>query len=394
MGAKKQVRLTKRSVDALRANGKDTVVWDRDLTGFGVRVYGSGRKVYTVQSRGPNGSIRVSLGAHGTVPAKSARKKAVEIIGRIKQGEEKGGVEPLTIARLSDRFLRDYVAVHCKPGTQGAYRGILKNHIVPTLGERPVASVGRADVTALHQQLHKTPPLANNTVKLLSRMMTLAESWELIPPGSNPCRMVRRYRIPERERLLRRSELRRLGRALREAEADGSEWPGAIAAIRLLVLTGCRRSEILSLRWDDVDRTARVLRLRDSKTGPRMVPLTKPVEAVLDAIPRKAGSKYVIVGKRFGTSVSTIFDYWERIRERAGLSDVRLHDLRHNYASRALALGEGLHTIGRLLGHRHMVSTARYAHLMRDQEKVAAARVAASIRKHIVGRDRESERAK
>ena len=395
MPLRSYIRLTKRSVDSLRVEDADRVFWDRDLAGFGVRVYASGHKVYVVQSRGVEGSRRVTLGAHGTLSAEAARKQAAEVIGRIKRGEE---VEPehegpVTMTDLAERFLRVYVAVHCKPGTARAYRGILKNHILPALGMRAVESVGRADVMALHQRLHNTPRLANNTVKLLSRMMTLAESWELIPPGAKPCRSVRRFRIPERERLLTCEELNRLGQVLKKAEENDSEWPGAIAAIRLLVLTGCRVSEILTLRWDDVDRTHRVLRLRDSKTGPRMVPLTGPVAAVLDGIPRVPGSDHVIVGKRFGAAVSTIFDYWERIRSQAGLADVRMHDLRHNYASRALALGEGLPVIGRLLGHRHAVSTARYAHLMRDAEKAAAARVAVSIGEHLSSRDRQPQRA-
>ena len=388
------IRLTKRSVDALRAGKRDRIFWDRDLAGFGVRVYASGRKVFIVQSRGEGGSKRITLGPHGPLPAEAARKQAAEVIGRIKRGEaaESESTGPVTMADLTERVLRVFVAVHCKLGTVSSYRGILKNYIVPALGARTVESVGRANVIALHQRLHNSPGVANKLVKVLSRMMTMAESWELIPAGTNPCRPVRLYKTTERKRFLTRRELKRLGRVLNEAEADGSVWSGAIAAVRLLVLTGCRRAEILSLRWDDVDRTARVLRLRDSKTGARMVPLTAPVTAVLDGIQRTPGSDHVIVGKRFGSAVTSIFDHWERIRKRAGLSDVRLYDLRHSYASRALTLGEGLPTIGRLLGHRHVVSTARYAHLVRDVEKAAATRVVASIGEHLAAQDRQRAR--
>ncbi|MCY4559470.1 MAG: site-specific integrase, partial [Chloroflexi bacterium] len=153
--------------------------------------------------------------------------------------------------------------------------------------------------------------------------------------------------------------------------------------IRLLVLTGCRRGEILNLGWDDVDRTAGDLRLRDAKAGPRMVPLPKPALRVLDAIPRSEDNPWVIAGQRPGRRLTGLHHYWQPIRERAGLADVRLHDLRHSYASRALALGESLYTIGKLLGHTSVASSARYAHLMRDAEREAAVRVGGSIGTHI-----------
>ena len=161
-------------------------------------------------------------------------------------------------------------------------------------------------------------------------------------------------------------------------------WPPAVAAIRLLMLTGCRSSEILNLHWDDVDRTAGDLRLRDAKTGPRMVPLTAPVLRVLDAIPRQPDNPWVIAGQRPGAGLTGLHHYWRPVRDRAGIHDVRIHDLRHSYASRALALGESLYTIGKLLGHSMVSTTARYAHLMRDAEKAAAARVGESIGAHIV----------
>ena len=153
------------------------------------------------------------------------------------------------------------------------------------------------------------------------------------------------------------------------------------------MLTGCRRNEIITLRWDDVDRTARELRLRDSKTGARRVPLTPVAEAMLDGIPRVAGNPWVIVGQKPGAHLSNIEPIWIRVRARAGLEDVRIHDLRHSYASRALALGEGLPMIGKLLGHRKIGTTARYAHLARDTEKASAAKVGGSIGADILAHD-------
>ena len=385
MPRRSTIRLTKRSVNALLSQTKDTVFWDRDLAGFGVRVLPSGRKVFVVQSRGPEGSKRVSLGRHGPLTAVKARKQAAVVIDRIKRGKaaEPESVGSVTVADLAERFLTVHVAVHCKPNTLASYRGVLNNHVVPMLGDCAVESVERSDVIRLHQGLHATPQQANLVVQVFSRMMSLAESWELCPAGGNPCRGIRLYRKRSRERFLTQDEVKRLGRVLAEAEKDGSVWPGIIAAVRLLILTGCRRSEILSLRWDDVDRTAGVIRLRDSKTGPRVVPLTGAVKSVLDGIEKTPGSKNVIVGQRFGRPLVKFHSHWRVIRERADLDDVRLHDLRHSYASRALALGESLPTIGKLLGHRKLATTAKYAHLVRDAEKAAAARVGASIGNHL-----------
>jgi len=385
MPRRSTLRLTKRSVDALSSERKDTVFWDRDLAGFGVRVLPSGRKVFVVQSRGPGGSKRVSLGRYGSLTADKAREKAAAVIDRIKRGEapkpETAG--PVTVADLAERFLTAHVAVHCKPNTQASYRGVLMNHVVPALGDRAVESIERSDVIRLHRGLHATPQQANLVVQVFSRMMSLAESWELCPAGGNPCRGVRLYRKTSRERFLTPDEVKRLGRVLTETEKDGSVWPGIVAAVRLLILTGCRRSEILSLRWDDVDRTAGLIRLRDSKTGPRAIPLTSAVKNVLEGIEKTPGSDNVIVGQRFGKPLVKFHSHWNVIRERAGLEDVRLHDLRHSYASRALALGESLPTIGKLLGHRKVATTAKYAHLVRDAEKAAAARVGASIGDHL-----------
>ena len=385
------LRLTKRIVDAMNVETGNAVFWDRDLAGFGVRVHATGRKVYVVQSRGPGGPRRVTLGRHGEVSADEARKRAAVIIDRIKRGEEPVPAPPeaeLTVAELVERFMRVHVSVHCKLSTAAAYRSVLEKHILPALGTIALSEVGGQEVSVLHHGLRETPWAANMVIDLLSEMFTLAEAWELMPPGNNPCHSVRRYRTRPRERFLTPEECRRLGRALKDAE--GAVWAPAIAAIKLLILTGCRKSEILNLRWDDVDRTAGNLRLRDAKAGPRMVPLTEPVLSVLEGIPRQPDNPRVIPGQRRGRGLSSLNYYLELIRERAGLDDVRIHDLRHSYASRALALGESLPTIGRLLGHRKVETTARYVHLIRDAEKLAAARVGESISAHIKPRSTEA----
>ena len=386
MPRRSDIKLTKRVVDALSVEKSDAVFWDRELAGFGVRVYATGRKVYVVQSRGPWGPKRVTLGRYGEMSCEEARKQAALVIDRIKRGEEPGSRPPeaeLTVAGLAERFMRDHAGTRCKPDTAATYRSLIANHVEPALGGMALEEVGRAEVAALHHALRETPVTANAAVGLLSKMFRMAEAWGLVPAGSNPCRGLRRYRTRKRERFLTQEEFRSLGRALRDLEAEGRTWPPAMAAIRLLALTGCRRSEILGLRWDDVDRTTGELRLRDAKAGPRMVPLTAPVKRVLEGVPRSPDNPWVFPAGNGKGRLGNLSYYWAAVREQAGLDDVRLHDLRHSYASRALALGESLSAIGRLLGHRHVVSTARYAHLMREAEKAAAARVGESIGLHV-----------
>ena len=374
-----------RSVEALSVE-KDTVFWDRELSGFGVRVYPSGAKVYIVQSRGPDGPRRVTVGRHGVIAADEARRRAVLALARIKAGHdtETSAPDGPTLAALASRYLREYVAVRCKPSTAAQYRLAIETHILPALGALPVASVGRAQVADLHHALRDRPAMANLVIATLSRMIDQAAAWGAIPEQSNPCRHTPKYRERRRERFLTDAELRRLGLALDALEAEGRLSAHVAAAIRLLILTGCRRNEILTLRWEDVHLEARELGLRDSKTGARTISLPPAAVVVLAALPRVADNPWVIPGGKPGERLSGIFAQWQRVRTRAGLDGVRIHDLRHSYASRALALGESLTVIARLLGHAQIQTTARYAHLTRDSVKEAAARIAASIAEDIL----------
>ena len=330
--------LTKRIVDRLSVNGKDAIFWDRDLVGFGVRVYPSGKKVFVVQTRAFGRSKRVSLGQHGdpNFSADIARKKATEIIARIKTGQPPVPPEPApdpTVADLAERYQREYVAMHCKPLTISHYRLMLRKHIVPALGERLVADIEHKDILAFHTSLHQMPTVANRAADILVKMFNLADAWGWRPSGSNPCRGVSRFKVEKHERFLTREELYRLGEALRAAPAERLASTHAAAAIRLLVLTGCRRNEILELRWDDLNFDTGEMRLRDSKTGARMVPLAPAAAKVLTGLSRTPDNPWVFPGKKKGTGLRNINDSWDRIRKRAGLEDVRLHDLRHSCAS-------------------------------------------------------------
>ncbi len=381
--------LSNRSVGKIEVQ-KDTVFWDGELTGFGVRVYPTGSKVYIAQARGPEGPKRVAVGRHGVINADEARKRAALIIARVKAGEE-AVPEPMkpvggpTVAELCARYLSEYVPVRCKTSTAAAARSVVERHILPALGSLPLAAVGRAQAAEFHQSMYQTPAVANMAVRILSSMYGLAEGWGMVPEGApNPCRSLVKFPERRRERFLTEAEFDRLGEALDRVEAEGGASASAVAAIRLLALTGCRRSEILGLRWEHVALEAAELRLPDSKTGARVIPLPPQAAELLTGLPRIPGNPWVIPGRMPGTHLRNIDEAWRAIRERAGLGGVRVHDLRHSYASRALALGESLPMIGRLLGHGQLETTARYAHLARDSAQEAAERVAESIAEDIL----------
>ncbi len=248
--------ITEHTVAALSA-ARDTVVWDRALTGFGVRVYPSGAKVYVVQTRGPEGTRRITVGRHGVIGASEARRRATLIIARIRAGEEPVPAakksESIAVTALAERYLREHVAVRCKPTTATQYRLAIERYIVPALGKRAVSSLGRSQVADLQHSLSDRPAMANLVIATLSRMIDQAIAWGVAGEITNPCRSAPKYRTRRRERFLTDAEFRRLGQTLDELEATGRISPHAAAALRLLMLTGCRRNEILTLRWDQVE---------------------------------------------------------------------------------------------------------------------------------------------
>ena len=379
--------ISRRTVEALPVGERETVYWDSSLSGFGMRVYPSGSKVYLVQTRAGGKSRRLTVGRHGLITAEQARHKAARIIADIKAGNEpdlhNGAGRPDAgprLAEVAERFMTEHVAVRCKPTTATQCRHILDYHLLPALGGVRLGQIGRERVAALHYSLHKTPVMANKVVDVLSRLFNMAELWGIAPESGNPCRFVRKYKEVARERFLTEEEFQRLGRVLGEVEAEGKVHPGAVAAFRLLMLTGCRKSEILTLLWEDVDLEAGELRLRDAKTGARPVAISPSARRVLAGLPRVPGNPWVIAGTKPGRHYCNLNSAWLLIRARADLNDVRIHDLRHSFASRALALGESLPMIGKLLGHRKVQTTARYAHLARDSVNASAARVAESLR--------------
>lgn len=232
-----------------------------------------------------------------------------------------------------------------------------------------MAEIAFADVAELHHRMRATPGAANRVVALLSKMMSLAEHWGLRPAGSNPCRHVQHYRERRMERFLANEEIARLGDTLRELEQARLEPTSVIGAIRLLIFTGARRSELLNLRWTDVDFEKAMLWIRDSKTGPKTIPLSAPALQLLHELPRTVEWVFPTAD---GSGPVSLSKPWGRIRRRASLEDVRIHDLRHSFASVGAGAGLGLPIIGRLLGHRQPATTSRYAHLADDPVRQAS----------------------
>jgi integrase len=281
--------------------------------------------------------------------------------------------------------MQEYVPHRCKPSTQAEYRRSVDLFIKPRIGNLKLVDVKRADVARLHHDLRHIPYQANRTLGVLSIMFTLAAGdWGLLPDGFNPCWHIKRYPERKRERFLAPNEYERLWATLAEIEAEQPAMLPAVNAIRLLALTGCRLSEIQKLRWEHVrDAT---LELPDGKNGARRVYLGPAAVNVLGSIERLPDNPFVITGQRPGAHLIDLQRPWRRVRARAGLSGVRIHDLRHSFASTALASGESLVMIGKLLGHKQVQTTARYAHAADESLRTAADRVSTAMSASVAAR--------
>jgi integrase len=372
-------KLTKRVVDAAHIREREYFLWDEDLPGFGLRVLPSGRKRYIIQYRAGRRSRRISLGPSTVLTCEQARDRAITIIAACKNGDDPAARRDadrraITVKELAARFEKEHIDLRLKPSTSKGYKRMLERFVLPRLGNLRVTEVTRADIAQLHHDLRHIAYDANRCLEMISKMFNLAEMWGLRPDGSNPRKHIKKYPEQKRERFLSQAELKRVGEVLREMEQEGVELPSSIAAVRLLMLTGCRLGEIMNLKWEHVDIPARVLRLPDSKTGAKVVHLGQPAVDVLERIEQLAGNPWVNVGTLPGGRLSDLQPFWQRVRARAGLNDVRIHDLRHTFASTAVASGQGLPMIGKLLGHTQVQTTARYAHLAADPVTIVGMR--------------------
>lgn len=383
-------RLTKRVVEALAPRDERYVVWDSDLKGFGVRISPQGRRTYLARFRTHGGADRLmALAPHGVITAEEARERARLAIAEAAQGgdpqadkmERRG---EMTMGELCELYMAEGTAMK-KASTLRIDRIRIDRHIKPRVGRMKLGDISRADIQRLMIDVgngkiraEATPHTrggkhaAARTVGLLGGIFSFAIERALMT--DNPVRGLKRYKDNRRERFLSAAEMARLGDVLARLEQDGGD-PRHVAIIRLLTLTGARKNEIAQLRWREVDLEGGLLRLKDSKTGPKVIRLGKAARTLVGSLPVH-DHEWVFPDRRHaGKPVANLDWAWVNIRNQAGLPDVRIHDLRHSFASVGVAGGEGLTLIGKLLGHQHVVTTSRYAHLSDDPLQAAADRI-------------------
>jgi integrase len=411
-----QGRISKRSVDALVCPvGRDReFLWDDALAGFGVGVFPTGRKVYVAQYRQHGRSRRANLGEHGRLTPDEARSLAKKLLGVVETGADpiearRDARAVRTFGEVAEEFLRQHVAAKRKSRTEESYRETLMKHVYPAIKSRRIVDVRRSDLAKLHSAMEETPSAANRTLAVVSSVWNWAARREEVSAVANPCLGIERYPENARESFLTSDEFARLGDALRLAETTGLEWsidetkpkanrapkpenrlrtldPFAVAAIRLLILTGARLREILNLKWAYVDCERGLLNLPDSKTGKKSVYLSAAALSVLSSLPRIEGNPHIIAGSRSGEPRADLKKPWAAISKAAGLDGLRLHDLRHSFASIGAGASLGLHVIGKLLGHSQPATTARYAHLDADPMRRAVDSIGATISAAMSGR--------
>ena len=353
------IRLSERRVGALKPRKSAYDIRDRELKGFGVRILPSGAKRYFVHSQHNGRRVWKSLGQTESISVDEARDRARTLLAAIRNGNDDQAAAPpdTPFETVGDEVFRRY-ARNWKPSTLKVNRGYYRKQILPWFKGRPISEITAHDVQRWFASLHHTPVAADRAAPVLSVIMRQAEVYGYRPEGSNPCAGIKRYRRQGRELFLSGAEMHRLGEVLVRHEADHLQ---AVAIIRLLLLIGCRIGEIVSLKWHYYREGN--LFLPDSKTGPRTVWLSSAARDALDGLPRTADWVFPSSRANGFLHAVTVCRVWYRVREDANLCDVRLHDLRHTYASIAMAQGETVLTIGRLLGHRNPETTLKYTHL-------------------------------
>jgi integrase len=403
-------RITKRVVDATRAAHRDLFVWDAQLRGFALRVSPSGTKTLIVQYRAGGGrrgrTRRFTIGRADTLTADQARRAAKKVLGSVAQGGDPSGART---AKRREMTISELIALYEREGTTGLKERTrcytlarLRHHVVPLLGHQKASEVRVADVerlisdvsngrTAKDERIGPGKRIivrggagaAAKVARDLSAVYSFARRREIV--GFNPCEAAKRPPDSKRTRFLTLEEVGRLGDALNELEATGTN-PKAVAIARLWALTGCRRDEIAALKWSEVDFKHACLRLEASKTGKSVRPLAAPAVAILQSIPREHGVAFVFPSEVRGSFYQGTKRVWPKAIKLANLAGVTPHTLRHTLGSAAVSSGETLAMTGAILGHANMRSTSVYAHMQTDPTKAAADRVVEPIATALAGK--------
>ena len=377
--------ITKWLVDSLTPKDKDYILWDDAIKGFGIKVTPKGRKSYLFKYLNQNKlQRRPSIGVHGSITCEQAREIAKDWSYQVSKGddpavskkEDNGNV---LVEAFCYRYLNEYATIFKKPKSAYDDERNIKRHIIPSLGSTRLDQLSKEQIESLHISLKNTPIMANHVRGIISKMLNLSEEWGLRPEGSNPVRFIKKYPSKTRERYLSSEEIDRLVLVLDEALETGSETPYVVALFKLLLLTGARLREIMHAKWEWVDFERKVLALPDSKTGKKHIRLSDAAIDILQNLPRVANNPYIIVGNKEGEPLKEPKKQWKRICDKAGLSDVRIHDLRHTYASKCVEQGISLQVVGELLGHRNARTTERYAHLVEDHVRQATEHVGSAL---------------
>lgn len=365
-------KITKRLVESIKPRIKDIIIRDNELKGFLCKVTPKGKRVYLLYYRTKDGrERRPVIGTHGHITCAQARGIAMHWLSDIAKGldpslDKQIEKSDITILKLTERYLEEYAFVYKKPLGIKRDKVLLKHHIIPNLGTLKLRTLTSKDILNLHFKMRKIASSANRCVALLSKILNLAEQWGLRADAGSLCKHVKKYPENKRDRFLSMGEIEKLFQVLKDCDLTRIELPTSIAAIKLLLLTGCRLSEILTLKWDYIDLTNHRINLPDSKTGKKTVYISPYVIEILEFLSHRKDNPYVIYGLKEGSHLVNLQKAWRRIRRKAGLEDVRLHDLRHSFASIGVANGLSLPVIGALLGHSQVQTTARYAHLIGD----------------------------
>ncbi len=385
-------KLTKKSVDDADTLPKPYLLWDGELRGFGLLVLPTGVKTYVFQYRNESRrSRRLTIGRHGSLTVGEAREIAHEAAVAVAKGNDpvaskRSYREAPTVSQLLERYLSDHVIPHNAESTQKDIRVVIAKKLVPAVGNIKVNDLTRADVAKLHNAMKDTPRRANYVLAIFSKALSLAELWGLRAQNSNPCIGIKRYPENHRTRFLRQNELSRLLDAMNEAETIGLPWnvegnlskhlakePNqraqlswqVIGALRLLLLTGARLSEITLLRWSDVDFVLLTIALPKYKGKKREpFPATAAALDILKSLPRIEGSDLVFprsTDRTVPISKEVMESAWQRLRWRAAIEDVHIHDLRHTVGTYAAQAGVSGFIVRDLLRHANISTTGRYA---------------------------------